>query len=83
MNREIMTWAETKSQLLNQLSHQGTPIFIIYFEREREKQGRGREREEERENPKQALHCQSRAQWGAWSQELWDHDLNLDEELDA
>ena len=26
MNREIMTWAEIKSQLLNQLSHTGTPM---------------------------------------------------------
>ena len=34
-----------------------------------------RKRERERENPKQALHCQCRAQCGAWSHEPWDHNL--------
>ena len=29
MNREIMTWAEMKSQTLNPLSHTGTPKSIL------------------------------------------------------
>ena len=28
MNREIVTWAETKIQMFNQLSHPGTPWFL-------------------------------------------------------
>ena len=30
-NCEIMTWAETKSQMLNQLSHPGASKDFIYF----------------------------------------------------
>ena len=30
-NREIMTWAETKSQTLNWLNHPGTPPVCCYF----------------------------------------------------
>ena len=29
---EIMTWAETKSQMLNQLCHPGTPYIYSFFE---------------------------------------------------
>ena len=28
---DITTWAETKSQMLNQLSHPDTPTMTIYF----------------------------------------------------
>ena len=30
-NCEIMTWAETKSQMLNQMSHPGAPIFYLFI----------------------------------------------------
>ena len=30
MNCEIMTWAETKSQMLNQLSHAGTLALFTF-----------------------------------------------------
>ena len=33
-NREIMTWAEIKSQTLNQLSQPGTPVSMILKPRE-------------------------------------------------
>ena len=70
-------------------------LFIYLFiyllrerERERERararaheQGRGRERE--RENPKQAPHCQHRAQREAQTNEQRDHDLSQNQELDA
>ena len=57
---------------------------FIYFERERE-QGRGRERERERgtQDSKQALCWQQRAQCGAWTHELWDHDLSWNQETGA
>ena len=29
-NREIMTWAEIKSHMLNQLSHPGTPKAVLF-----------------------------------------------------
>ena len=49
--------------------------MFIYFEREWESMSRrGAEREGEGENPKQALHCQRRAQHKA--QETWDQDLS-------
>ena len=41
--------------------------LLIYFERERDVGGA--EKEAERKNPKQALHCQRRAQCGAQTQE--------------
>lgn len=28
---KIITWAETRSQMLNELSHPGTPLFLILF----------------------------------------------------
>ena len=41
MNREILTLAKSKSQMLNQLSHPGTPKIVCccfcFFERERER----------------------------------------------
>ena len=43
--------------------------------------GRGRERETR--NPKQAPCCQHRAQCGSWPHKPWDHDLSLNQELDA
>ena len=53
------------------LTSKGDFFFNVYLEREREcRGGAGRERERERENPKQALHCQHRAQHGALSYEL-------------
>ena len=39
-------------------------VYLFFFERNRVSGGEG-EREGERENPKQALHCQHRAQCGA------------------
>ena len=45
--------------------------------------GRERERERERENPKQAPHCQCRAQHGAQTHELEDHVLSPNQETDA
>ena len=43
----------------------------------------GGQKDRERENPKQAPHCQLRAPREAWSQELWDHTLSRDQELDT
>ena len=55
-------------------------LFILKeTEKEREctvEGQRERERERERDNPKQALHCQHRAQWRAQSHQPRDHDLN-------
>ena len=34
-NHKIMTWAETKSQMLNRLSHPGTPSYETYFIRDK------------------------------------------------
>ena len=31
VNHEIMTWAETKSQLLNRLNHRGTPVGAFFL----------------------------------------------------
>ena len=63
-------------------------MFIYLFvlqEREREREyvceGEGGERG--RENPKQVPHCQCRAQCGDQSHEMWDNDLNQNQELDA
>ena len=39
--------------------------------------------EAESENPKQALCCQRWAWCGAWTHELWDHDLSWNQESDA
>ena len=58
-------------------------MFIYLFwekEREHEYVSRGGA---ERENSKQAPHCQRRAQCGARSRELWDHDLSWNQESDA
>ena len=30
MNREIMTWGEIKSQMLNQRNHPGAPLFSFF-----------------------------------------------------
>ena len=49
-------------------------LFIFYL-RQRERVSR-RRADKGKENPKQTSHCQSRAQHGAWSQELRDHDLS-------
>ena len=58
-------------------------LFILR-ERERGSVSRiGAETEGERENPKQAPHYQHRAQRGAQSQELPDHDLSQNQESDA
>ena len=52
-------------------SHYFFSLEFIYFERERERERErahesgGAEREKETKNPKQALHCQSRARCGA------------------
>ena len=61
-------------------------MFIL---RERESESKGehmhkweRGETEERKNPKQAPHCQSRAQCGAGSHEPRDHDLSQNQELD-
>ena len=64
-NHEIMTWAEIKSQTLNQLSHPGIPIsfylkqiflntYSLLRDREHE-QGRGRERETDRQTESEAV----------------------------
>ena len=31
MNHEIMTWAKTKSQMLNRLSHPGAPVICLSY----------------------------------------------------
>ena len=54
VNHEIMTEAEIKSQMFNQLSHPGAPLLVCLFvclerEREREREREGtRERQRER-----------------------------------
>ena len=60
----------------------------MYFERETERdrqRERASRRGAERENPKQlqALSCQHRAQCGAQTHELQDHDLSRNQESDA
>ena len=58
--------------------------MLNYLERELTRASRaGAERGRERENPKQARHCQCRAQHGAQPQEPRDHDLSRDQEWDA
>ena len=42
-----------------------------------------RQRVREKENPKQALHCQHRAQRGAQAHKPWDYDLSQNQVLDA
>ena len=39
--------------------------------------------ERETENPKQALHCQHRAWYGAWTHKLWHFDLSWNQESDV
>ena len=52
--------------------------LFIYLERQRQKEwGKGRE------NLKQAPHCQHRARRRAQTQELRDHDLSQNQELDT
>ena len=67
-------------------------LFLFYFFlsllilREREREGAHtcvREGQRERENPKQALHSRHKCQCMAWTQELWDHDLSQNQELDV
>ena len=53
--------------------------MFIYFERGGEDQRGSREKE----NSKQAPHSQDKAQCGTQFQELWDHDLSLNQESDA
>ena len=51
--------------------------FYFSFKREKERTWVGNEqRQKETQNPKQAPCCQSKAQRGAWTHELWDHDPN-------
>ena len=38
MKYEIMTWAQTKSQALNQLSHAGTPLFLSFISHREQKE---------------------------------------------
>ena len=82
-NHEFMTWAETKSQTLNQLSHRGAPnlfffLRFIYFWERGHKLGRSRVRETK--DPKQALCWQQWAWCRAQTQtvRLW-----LEPKLDA
>ena len=42
-----------------------------------------RSRDRERQNPKQALHCEHRAQHGVKTHEQGDHDLSRNQETDA
>ena len=51
--------------------------FTIYFE------GAEGQSERERGNPKQALHCQHRAQYGVRSHKLRGHDLSQNQESDV
>ena len=56
-------------------------LVFVYFKRECTCKwvGEGRDRE----NPKQALCCQHKAQCGAQSHELWDHDLSWNQKSDT
>ena len=60
-------------------------MFIYFWERQREhEQGRGRVRERGRHriwSRLLALSCQHRARCGAWTHELWDHDLSQSQML--
>ena len=81
----------SRSQMLNQLSHPGTllwlfdffkDLFIYFWKREKvwvEK--RQRERRREREDPKQAACCQCRTWHWAQTHKLWDHDLSRSQML--
>ena len=56
-------------------------VCLLVYKREIEteaecEQGMGRKRETEFEAVSKALHCQHRAWCGAWTHELWDHDLS-------
>ena len=53
------------------------------MERERENASEGGAGEREAESPKQAPHCQCRAQHGARSQKPWNRDLSQNQESDA
>ena len=55
-------------------------FIYLFWERERPREG---QRERERRHPKQALHCQHRAQCGARSNKLRDHDLSQNQESDT
>ena len=50
---------------------------MFIFDREKTQVGEG-ERERETENPKQAPHCQHKAQCGAQTRKLQDHGLKSD-----
>ena len=50
--------------------NRGKERILNLFERERERAGAGRSRERGRDIPKQALHCQHRAQGGARTNQL-------------
>ena len=57
-------------------------FFNVYLFLRQCKQGRGRERGRHRIQSKlQALNCQHRAWHGAWTHELWDHDLSRSQTL--
>ena len=55
-------------------------VYLFLRERERETEqewGRGRERGKHRiQSRLQALSCQPRDRYGAWTHEPWDHDLS-------
>ena len=48
----------------------------LFWKRERVWAGEG-----QKENPKQALHCQHRVRWRAWSHNQWGHDLSQNQGL--
>ena len=64
--------------------------MYLFWERETERETdrqiastNGGGTEKETENPKQAPHCQLRAQHKAQTHELWDYDLIQNEQLDT
>ena len=73
-----------KGALLNTHHPPSPPKKCLFLtERETELDGGGTERERETQNPNrlQALNCQHRARCGAWTHELWDHDLSWSQTL--
>ena len=57
-------------------------VYLFILRETEHKQGRGRDKRE-KENPKQAPCCQHRAQHGAWTHKLRDHDLSRNQELNG
>ena len=80
--KKILFWKEEKILGLGlYLSNFNCFFFkFIYFGGVRMQGGRAKR---EKENPKQALHCECRRRYRAWTHKPWDHDVSWNQESDT